>query len=58
MLPLIPTFFIVSLTHAALGVLHAPPVLSRVGIPAAAYASCIVGLGMTFAGIGVWIGLW
>ncbi|KAL5520415.1 hypothetical protein ACEPAG_9639 [Sanghuangporus baumii] len=58
MLPLVPAFFIVAFVHAALGILHVPPVLAHVGLPAAAYASCIVGLGLTFAGVGVWIGLW
>lgn len=58
MLPLVPSFLIVAFVHAGLGILHAPPLLARVGIPAAAYASCIVGLGLTFAGVGVWVGLW
>ncbi|KAL5498261.1 hypothetical protein ACEPAH_2401 [Sanghuangporus vaninii] len=58
MLPLVPAFFIVAFVHAAMGILHVTPVLARIGLPAAAYASCIVGLGLTFAGVGVWIGLW
>ncbi|KAI5119266.1 hypothetical protein M0805_007268 [Coniferiporia weirii] len=57
-LALVPMFILLTLTHAALGALHAPPALARVGLPAAAYASCIVGLALAFGGVGVWNGVW
>jgi hypothetical protein len=40
--------------HAALSVLHAPPVLARIGLHTAAYTSLIPALGALFAGLGMW----
>ncbi|THH07599.1 hypothetical protein EW145_g3273 [Phellinidium pouzarii] len=55
---LVPTFVLVTLIHAILGILHAPPALARIGLPAAAYASCMIGLALAFGGVGVWVGVW
>lgn len=57
-IPLPATFILLTLIHAALGVLHAPPVLARVGLPAAAYSALLVALALAFGGAGVWAGVW
>ena len=49
---------LLALIHALLALLHSPTVLPRVGLPAAAYTSCIVGLALAFGGVGVWTGVW
>ncbi|EJD05005.1 uncharacterized protein FOMMEDRAFT_166712 [Fomitiporia mediterranea MF3/22] len=58
LLTITPTYFVVTFLHAILGALYASPILPRIGIPAAAYTSCIVGLALTFAGVGIWAGVW
>ena len=40
--------------HALLSLLHTPPILARIGVHSAAYAGVLVGLGVLFAGLGVW----
>lgn len=55
---LFPTFVLITSIHAFLGILHTPPLLGKIGIHAAAYIACLVGLGVLFAGIGIWVGLW
>lgn len=52
------TFVVLLVIHAFLAVLHTPPVLSRISIHAAAYVACFIGLGLLFAGVGDWVGLW
>ncbi|KAJ6554441.1 hypothetical protein B0H19DRAFT_1153532 [Mycena capillaripes] len=44
-------------THLLLAVLHAPPVLQRVGVQGAAYVGAVVSLGAFFTGLGVWDGV-
>jgi len=53
-----PTFFMTASAHAVLALIHTPSVLSRVGLPAAAYIACLISLGMLFGGVGLWVGLW
>ena len=55
---LVPTFVVLTLIHVFLGVLHTPGVLSRIGVHVAAYIACLVGLGLVFAGMGMWVDLW
>lgn len=57
-LQLWPTFLVTTTLHTFLAFLHTPLVLSRIGLPAAAYVACLVGLGLLFGGVGLWIGLW
>lgn len=52
--PLATAFALVSAAHLALALLHAPPVLPRVGLHTAAYVAVVVGLGSVFAGLGLW----
>jgi hypothetical protein len=52
------TFAILAILHGVLNILHSPPILPRVGLPAAAYIGCIVGLAVAFAGIGIWVEIW
>jgi hypothetical protein len=47
-------FPILTVVHASLAVLHAPPVLARMGLHTAAYMSLVAGLGAFFAGLGMW----
>jgi len=47
-------FVAVAALHALLSILHAPPVLPRIGVHTAAYVGLVVGLGTVFAGLGVW----
>jgi hypothetical protein len=48
------TFPLTTAVHAALSVLHAPPILAAIGLHTAAYTSMIVALGTLFAGLGMW----
>lgn len=55
---LLPTFIVLTFIHICLGILHTPAILSRIGVHVAAYIACLVGLGLVFAGVGMWVGLW
>lgn len=55
---LLPTFIVLTSIHIFLGILHKSEVMSRIGVHVAAYIACLVGLGLVFAGIGMWVGLW
>lgn len=55
---LLPTFIVLTSIHIFLGILHKSEVMSRIGVHAAAYIACLVGLGLVFAGVGMWVGLW
>jgi hypothetical protein len=48
------TFPLTTAVHAALSVIHAPPILAAIGLHTAAYTSMIVALGALFAGLGMW----
>ncbi|EIN05231.1 hypothetical protein PUNSTDRAFT_128032 [Punctularia strigosozonata HHB-11173 SS5] len=48
------TFPVVVALHAALALVHSPPVLARVGVHVAAYAGLLFALGMLFAGLAMW----
>lgn len=52
------TFVVLALIHSILSVLYSPPVLPRIGLPAAAYIGCMASLALFFAGIGIWVGVW
>ena len=40
--------------HLFLSLLHAPPVLPRIGVHTTAYVGLLVGLGAFFTGLGLW----
>ena len=48
------TFLGVCAIHWCLSLLHTPVFLPRVGVHVVAYLGLLVGLGMLFAGLGVW----
>jgi hypothetical protein len=52
--PILVAFSAVYAVHLVLSLLHAAPILPRVGLHTAAYASVIAGLGSLFAGLGLW----
>lgn len=52
--PLAIALPLVVLLHAAVALAHAPPVLARVGVHAAAYGAFVLGLGSVFAGLALW----
>lgn len=48
------TFPLVVLVHLFLSLLHAPPVLRRIGVHTTAYVGFLVGLGSVFTGLALW----
>jgi hypothetical protein len=52
--PLALAFALAAGVHGVLAALHAPPVLAAIGLHSAAYVALVAGLGLLFAGLGMW----